>query len=220
MNTILDKLQAKMVPLAYKMDQNRYLTAIKAGFFGAMPILILGFLFLLLANLPIPGYSELMARLLGVNWVNYLITPYEMTMNIMTLFVIIGIAYNLTKHYALDVLSGIVIALVAFLILTPIIQTMEEAKGIPMLNLGASGLFIGMITGILAIEIFRWVHNRGWIIKMPESVPSNVATSFSALIPAFFVIVCFNFIRIFFSFTSFKPPISLLFKSYKNHCSC
>ncbi len=212
MNKLLDVLQEKMVPIAYKLDSNRYLTAIKSGFFGAMPILIIGSIFLLLANLPLPGYAEFMASLLGESWTTYFMVPYEMSMNIMTLFVIIGIARQLSKHYQLDDLSGTIIALVGFLILTPTLINEEGAAGIPMVNLSASGLFIGMIAAVLGVEIFRWVTGRGWVIKMPESVPANVSMSFSALIPAFFVIVIFNFIRIGFSFTSFETAHQFIFQ--------
>lgn len=212
MNKLLDVLQEKMVPIAYKLDQNRYLTAVKSGFFGAMPILIIGSIFLLLANLPIPGYEEMMASILGESWTTYFMVPYEMSMNIMTLFVIVGISRQLSKHYQLDDLSGTIIAMVGFLVLTPTIANEEGASGIPMLNLGASGLFIGMIAAILGVEIFRWVTRRGWTIKMPESVPANVSKSFSALIPAFFVILIFNFIRIGFSFTPFETAHQFVFQ--------
>lgn len=212
MNKLLDVLQEKMVPIAYKLDQNRYLTAIKSGFFGAMPILIIGSIFLLFANLPISGYGDLMATVLGERWATYFLVPYEMSMNIMTLFVIVGISRKLSQQYHLDDLSGIIIAMVGFLILTPTILSEEGVTGIPMINLGASGLFIGMISAILGVEIFRWVMERGWVIKMPESVPANVSKSFSALIPAFFVILLFNFIRIGFGFTSFGTAHQFIFE--------
>ncbi|MGO3750849.1 PTS sugar transporter subunit IIC, partial [Vagococcus salmoninarum] len=68
----------------------------------------------------------------------------------------------------------------------------------------AAGLFVGMITAILAVELFRLVVARGWVIKMPDSVPSNVSQSFSALIPGFIIAIVFNLIRILFAMTAFE----------------
>lgn len=212
MDKFLDVLQEKMGPIAYKLDSNRYLSAIKTGFFGAMPILIIGSVFLLFANLPIPGYADFMASIMGENWTTYFMVPYDMTMNIMTIFVVFGIAKDLAHHYKVDDLAAVVIAVVAFFILTPTIADTGGANGIPTSNLGASGLFVGMITAILAVEISRWVEQRGWTIKMPDSVPSNVARSFTALIPAFFVIVIFDLIRIGFSFTAYDTAQAFIFQ--------
>ncbi|WP_207694585.1 PTS system, cellobiose-specific IIC component [Enterococcus sp. DIV0212c] len=211
MNTFLDKLQAKLGPIAYKLDSNRYLSAIKNGFFVAMPLLIIGSMFLLVTQLPIEPYTNFMASILGENWMSLFLQVNDMTMNAMTLFVILGIASEMAKYYAVDRGSTQAIALVAFLVLTPITST-DDGSFLPLGNFGASGLFVGMITAILATEIFRWVVQKGWTIKMPDSVPSNVAKSFSALIPGFFVVIAFNLIRIGFTFTSYETAQNFIFE--------
>lgn len=212
MDKVMNFLEEKMAPIAYKLDSNRYLTAIKSGFFAAMSILIIGSIFLLLANLPINGYADFMANIFGDNWSEFFMVPYNMTMNIMTPFVIVGIAKSLSSHYKVDDVAGIVLSLVAFLILTPSLVTPEGATGIPASNLSAGGLFVGMITAILATEIMRAVIQRGWVIGMPESVPSNVARSFSSLIPGLFVILSFNIIRMLFTLTPFETAHNFIFE--------
>lgn len=211
MGKFLEVLEEKMAPLAIKLDSNRYITAIKDGFFGVMSLLIIGSVFLLLANLPISGYPEFMASILGENWASYFTVPYDVTMNIMTLYVIVAMARSLARTYQLDSISAITSVLVAFLILTPFVQFEDGSFGIPVSNLGASGLFLGMITAVLAVELIRFVDKKGWKIKMPDSVPENVSRSFSALIPALIVIIVFNVIRIAFSFTSFGTVQDFIF---------
>lgn len=203
MQNLIEKLEAKMGPLAMKLDSNRYITAIKDGFFGVMSLLIIGSIFLLLANIPIGGYAEFMASFLGENWSSYFTVPYDVTMNVMTIYVIIAMARSLARTYKLDGIACITTVVVAFLILTPMLELKDGGFGIPVTNLGASGLFLGMIVAILAVEIVRYIDKKGWKIKMPDSVPENVAKSFSALIPALFVIIVFNIIRILFSLTEF-----------------
>jgi len=212
MDKFLDTLQEKLGPIAYKLNENRYLSAIKSGFFGAMSLLIIGSIFLLFANLPIPGYADMMAGIFGANWTQFFMVPYNMTMNIMTLFVMIGISQDLSKHYDLDDLAGIIYGIVGFLILTPTILSTENASGIPMGNLSASGLFLGMMSAIFAVEIMRWVLARGWKLSMPDSVPSNVAKSFDALIPGLFIILIFNILRMVFALTPYETAQSFIFE--------
>lgn len=95
------------------------------------------------------------------------------TENIMTIFDMIGMAKDLCKTYGIDDVAGIIYALVGFLILTPSILSTDNAAGIPMGNLSASGLFLGMMSTVLAVEIVRFVLGRGWTIKMPDSVPAK-----------------------------------------------
>jgi PTS system cellobiose-specific IIC component len=57
----------------------------------------------------------------------------------------------------------------------------------------------------------RFVDKKGWKIKMPDSVPENVSRSFSALIPALFVIIVFNLVRIVFSFTDLGTVQDFIF---------
>lgn len=212
MEKFLDVLQEKLGPVAYKLNSNRYLSAVKEGFFGAMSLLIIGSMFLLFANLPIPGYADFMAGIFGADWTNFFMVPYNMTMNIMTIFVMIGIAKDLCKTYEIDDLAGIIYALVGFLILTPSILSVDNAAGIPMGNLSASGLFLGMMSTVLAVEIMRFIKGRGWTIKMPDSVPANVAKSFDALVPGLVVILVFDIMKLLFAVTPYETAQSFIFQ--------
>ncbi len=79
-------------------------------------------------------------------------------------------------------------------------------------NLSASGLFLGMMSAVFAVEIIRWVLARGWKLSMPDSVPSNVAKSFDALIPGLFVILIFNILRMVFALTPYETAQSFIFE--------
>lgn len=107
MEKALNKLSDILSPIAFKLDANRYLSAVKAGFFGAMSLLIIGSIFLLFANIPIEGYPEFMEGVLGSNWDTYFMVPYNMTMEIMTPFVMVGIAKSLANYYKVDDIGAI-----------------------------------------------------------------------------------------------------------------
>lgn len=206
----MENLQRILMPVAEKLDSNRYLTAIKNGFFAAMPLLIIGSIFLLFTQIPIPAYLNFMESVLGENWMSYFLKVNSMAMDVMTIYVLFGIAKNLASYYKIDEVSGQAASVFAFLILTPTFS-FDGASYLPVGNFGAAGLFVGMLSAIFAIEIFRLVTQQGWTIKMPDSVPANVARSFEALIPALIVAIVFNFVRIGFSATSFETAHNFIF---------
>ncbi len=116
MQNIMDQLENVLSPIAMKLNQNRYLSAIKDGFFVAMPFIILGSVFLLLTNLPIPGYEGFMESIFGANWATYFTIPYDMSMNILAFYVLIGAASSLAGYYEVNKIGGITAAAAAVLI--------------------------------------------------------------------------------------------------------
>ncbi|WPX13280.1 PTS sugar transporter subunit IIC [Cryobacterium sp. 10S3] len=198
--------------LAGRLDGNRYLTAVKNSFIGAMSLLIIGSFFILLAYLPIGGYTDFMAGTFGSDWQSFFTIPYNVTMGAMTLWVVIGIANSLSESYKLDRMACILAALVSFLVLTPTeVLVGSGGTGLPLANLSANGLFLGMIVAVAAVEILRFVDHRGWTIKMPASVPSNVAKSFSSLIPIAVLLVLFNVVRMLFTVTEYHDAQTFIF---------
>ncbi len=59
----------------------------------------------------------------------------------------------------------------------------EMGTVIPLSKLGAEGMFVGIITAIIATQIYCKISASGLTIKMPDSVPPMIAESFMAIIP-------------------------------------
>lgn len=210
MDNFVNILQDKLGPIAAKLNANRYLASIRDGFMGVMSLLILGSIFLLLAALPLPGYADFMASVFGPDWSQFFLIPFNMTMNIMTIYVVIGIARGMAQQYKVDELASMLWALAGFLILTPV-GSFDGGSYLPMGNFGAGGLFLGMISAILAVEIINFVFSRGWKIKMPDTVPSNVSRSFDALTPGIFIMVIFTLINLLFKATPYETANNFIF---------
>jgi len=213
MNKWMDKLGDRLMPVAQKISGNRYLSAVKEGFFGAMPILIVGSMFLLFTSLPFNGYSEFMARIFSENWMDFFYIPYQVSYKLMTLFVVVGMARSLAHYYKIDSRAAITLAFVGIFILTPIVVTADKVKGFPIDNLSASGLLLCIISTCLAVEILRFCLQKGWTIKMPDSVPESISRSFASVIPAFFVFLIFNIIRTVFKLTAFGDAQTFIFQT-------
>ena len=215
MENLLNVLEEKLTPIAVKLEQNRYLSAVKNSFMSAMPLLIIGSFFILLAYLPINAYTEFILNPFGADWQRMFTIPNNISMSMMTIYVVVGIGNELAKSYRLDSMAGIFAAMASFFVVTPMHAFAEEGLGIgiPLGNLGAAGLFVGILVAIIAVEIMRFTDKMGWKIKMPDSVPQNVSKSFSSLIPVALVIIFFNFVRIGLEQTSYGAVHTSIFNN-------
>lgn len=220
MDKFTQLLERTLMPIAEKVEQNRYLSAIREGFTSIMPFLIIGSIFLLLSNLPSESLNNFLGSIFGsenIAKLGYLLEP---TFNIMALLVIIGIAKSLLEYYRIKDTSALILPIITFLLLNNFNISMTTEAGetvttggvIPMGYLGAAGLFVSMIVTILTVESYRWIKEKGWTIKMPDSVPPAVSRSFSSLIPAAIILTVVFLIKVLFEYTPYITVFDLIFQ--------
>lgn len=131
-----------------------------------------------------------------------------MTMYIMALYATFGIGASLAKSYNLDQVSGGILATIAFLLtLVPVAIPKEASKAagvsgfvLPMANLGGAGMFVGIVTSIIAVEIYRVTDKSKFKITMPDNVPPAVARSFESLTPTLIVMLLIGSITYYLGF--------------------
>ncbi|WP_332284164.1 PTS cellobiose transporter subunit IIC [Bacillus safensis] len=195
---MFDKISAILVPIAGRLNNNRYLGVLRDAFMLAFPLTIFGSIMVVLMNLPFLDKIMSQTALEGVQ--SALNIAPSATISIMSVFVVFGIGYYLSKSYDVEAVFGGVIALASFLLLTPFLLEQEGgttiAGVIPVDRLGAKGMFLGMITGFLSAEIYRYFVQKKFVINMPQGVPPAVSKSFAALIPATLTLTTFLLINI------------------------
>jgi PTS system cellobiose-specific IIC component len=208
MNRFMEVLENILMPIAEKLNNNRHLTALRDGFLIALPLIIFGSIFVVIANFPF--LDQLIGEDAYAAYQAALGPASASTLSIMGLFVIVGIGYKLTASYGVEALYGGVVALAGFIILTP--QVFEDVEGvIPTATLGAEGMFVGILTAFLAAELYRYFVQKNLTIKMPAGVPDAVSRSFSALIPVSLTLSVFLAIRILFSLTPFESAQNFIY---------
>lgn len=186
MNKLSEVLEKRLGPIALKIGNQRHLLAIRNGITLGMPLIIVGSIFLILGNLPIPGYEEwLMANGDLGTWLGKVVDGSFGLMGIIAAF---GIAYNYAKSYNVDPASAGIISLSSFIIVTPKMFDADGGAGISYGFLGSKGLFVAIIVALISADIFRRFIQKDITIKMPDTVPPEVSRSFSALIPAAVII--------------------------------
>ncbi|MBC2478550.1 PTS sugar transporter subunit IIC, partial [Clostridium beijerinckii] len=186
-----------------------------------MPLIIIGSIFMILANFPMPGYANFVNGIFGAGFTTKLLYPIRVTFDIVAILAVISISYQLAKDREVDGLSAGTLSLAAFLMLTPV-QTIDVVlqngdklslgKVLPTANLSAGGLIVAILTAIIATEIFIFVVKKNWVVKMPESVPPAVAKSFTAITPGLIILVVFFLIRLGFESTSYQTVFAFITK--------
>ena len=204
MEKLQNWLEEHLAPAMGALGSNRYLLAVRDGVVGALPLIIVGSFFMIVANPPLPSdwgiYQFLTANAATI------LLPYRMTMYIMALYAVFGMGYSLSKSYDLDPLSGAILSVMAFMLtILPVNVSADANAGIsgfvlPMSSLGSGGLFVGIIVTFISVNIFRLTSNSNFKITMPEQVPPSVARSFEALTPTLLVILLIGSITYFFGF--------------------
>ncbi|WP_035287689.1 PTS sugar transporter subunit IIC [Clostridium sp. KNHs214] len=210
-------LERVLVPIADKLGKNKILVAVRDGFLITTPLLIVGSIFLLIANFPIPGWSEFWTRFLGEGWEAWFTNVSRATFNIIALLTCVGTGYAYARELKGDKIQGAAVAMVAFIILMPTRIPFEGVKGKETMSalgfeyVGSNGIFLALIVSILSVYVFTWAYKKGWTIKMPDGVPPAVCDSFAALIPSAIVIGIFFLVRVGFELTPFESAHNFIY---------
>ena len=176
--------------------QNKYLSAIKNAFQNFMPLTIAGAIGVLWCNVLVndsTGLGIFFKPIMALDFLNPAFQAVNFcTISCITVGVTLGIAqeigvWNMGAEKA-GYIPGLV-GLAAWLSVTNTSHVVEGAKdafsGISSNELGATGLFTGMIIGVLAVELFCFFEKQDALkIKMPDQVPPGVSRAFEVLVPA------------------------------------
>ncbi|SFH54783.1 PTS sugar transporter subunit IIC [Pisciglobus halotolerans] len=202
MTNFLNWIENKFMPPLAKLAEQKHLKAVRDGVISTLSLIIIGCFFLVIGNPPIQSWADAIAP-----YVNQITIPFRITTGLMSLYAAYGMGYSLAKSYKLDGVSGGVLSLATFLMLTiplNVDASLPEGEGIgwvlPMGNLGGSGMFSAILAMIFAVEVLRFFKEKKMMITMPEQVPESVARSFEALIPGAFVIIVVWVIRVLLGF--------------------
>lgn len=202
----LQKLYKRLEPFSVKLGNQKHLHAISDGMFFSLPFMVIGAFFLIIANPPInmERYNAetanfFMQALAGwKNWAssNYaaITAPYNLTFGLVGLISAFGIAYSLAKHYKLNAATVGLIAMITDLL---VCTNIDEGK-ISLEYLGANGLFVAIILGLLVTEICHYLNRDKFKLKLPDSVPPMVANFISSLLPLLVNMILFYGINLIF----------------------
>ncbi|MDE6107540.1 MAG: PTS transporter subunit EIIC [Oscillospiraceae bacterium] len=210
MNGIVEKIT--------KFTQAKYMKILTNGFMNVAAITIAGSIFTLVKSLPIPVWQTFLT---GSGLGDILSIPVSVTSDLMAMWVALGMGAAVAKEFNKDKLACALVALGSFMVLTPFVGTLYAPdyssatpvpNVIPVSSLGAQGIFLAMIAGILGARLYAFLIDKDIKLNMPDSVPPNVAGMFEMMIPAGVVFLVFLAARWGFSLTSYGTAQQFIYK--------
>ena len=150
---MISKLEKLLGPIANKLAQQRHLQAISSGMMMSLGLIVVGSVFLIIANPPINldlvdlNTGNIFLKFL-ISWkqfalANYdvLTLPYNYTMGLVGLISAFGVAYCLAESYKMKASVYGIISMCTFLMVAAPLKD----GAITMSYLGADGLFVALI---------------------------------------------------------------------------
>ena len=157
--------------------------AVRDGVVGALPLVLVGSLFLLVAQPPWPALQRLVAP-----YAPTLLLPYRALGGCIALWVTFGTAQSLARTYRLDTTSAGLIAAAAYVVAALQPGTATQPPSLLLARLGAGGIFAGLLLAIASVELTRVLVEKRWTLRLPGGPPEVVVRSFVALLPAALVL--------------------------------
>lgn len=195
--TFFDKFQSimeeKIVPVASRISSQRHLAALRDGLTILIPFTVIGGIALMIANPPVDletiqptnfFFQFLIAwKNWATDWSSLLTIPNNLTIGIISVYVVLGVSYRLAKTYHMEAFTNSLTALFVFLCLAGVPQSLSEGTYIDISGLGSSSMFAAIVVALVVIEINHFLIVKNIKISMPQSVPPMVAGPFEVLLP-------------------------------------
>ena len=189
-----DKLSTALGNFATKVNSLRYIMVIKNAFTALIPVIITGAFGTLFSAMVFDADNGL-ARISFLSFLAEL-KPIAssisyVTLSFLTIYAVFLIGIELAKLNNVKGTFPGVVAVMSYLSVNPTVyEFMNGDKSVLVENVLAKqysdtkGLFLGMFVAILSIELYCWLGRQKRLqLKMPDTVPTNVSNSFSALFP-------------------------------------
>ena len=179
-----------IMPIAHKVDNQPHLSSIKAAMVAMTPFTIMGSFFSILPALPnmfdrfgwTTGFAASISQFI-LNNGELISLPVTLSVGMMSIYVVMCIAYHLGNHYKLYIPGCITLSTFAFMF----VATEMIDGSISVAFFGAKGLFCSMLVGMLTVELYRFCIKKNLTVRLPEGVPDFVSKSFE-LIPVTIIV--------------------------------
>lgn len=213
-NKFLNKLEKILMPIGNKIGNQKHLAAISNGMMMTLSLIVVGSLFLIIANPPINlelvdlKTTNIFLKFL-IKWKEFAVANYEiitkpfnLTMGIVGLMTSFTIAYSLSGDYKLNRSTSGLISMIMFLLISAPIKD----GNLNMSFLGADGLFVAIIISLLSVEITMLIEKLDWKFK-GENIPPAVLAFMNALIPLLLnIIIIYGLSIVIYIYTEKSIP--------------
>ncbi len=217
MANVTEWVERKILPFADKISKQRHLKAVQNAFLTNMAFMMIGSFALILVSPPI-DYNQLSTSNIFYGlikgWTKFSVFAgeplnliYTITLGCLSLYVVVGITYFLSKTYTMEPLIPIFLNLGSFIYLC----SKLTKTGLDNQYFDGTGLFSGIIIGLLLTEFYHYLQRKNiGKISMPAGVPPALSESFNSLIPAAIILILVMFSGIFLEWFGLSFPTLII----------
>ncbi|RRF97798.1 MAG: PTS sugar transporter subunit IIC [Coriobacteriaceae bacterium] len=185
-------LNEKVVPGIMRFVNTKAMRALKDGIMYAMPMIMVGALFMLIGNFPVASVTDWL-KATGIAAVCSQLS--DSTFGVIGIIAAVGIAYTYVKNEGYAGLPAGIISACTFFVLQPgsvdsalLVNPTKSVGAILKGWTGGKGMIGAIVAGLLVGWIYSFFMKKDITIKMPAGVPEGVANAFTSLIPGFVII--------------------------------
>jgi PTS system cellobiose-specific IIC component len=176
--------RGRLQALGEALGHQRHLLAVRDGVVGALPLVLAGSVFLLLAQPPSRALQAWVAP-----WAPLLLLPTRVLGGAISLYVAFACAYSLAKSYRLDAASAGLVALASYLVAAVQPAPAGQLPSLVLQRLGAGGILAALALGLGTVELTRFLVAKKWTVRLPPGTPEAVGRSLLALVPCLVSVV-------------------------------
>lgn len=180
-------IMIKLQEFGQKLGSNKFLSALQGSMMSCMAPIMVGAIFSILCAIgPMLGLFEN-----GDAIYNILYAPYHFTMDLLSLWIVLLMAYQYARSLDLKspIMSAVQTAVVFILIACSWGKNEAGASVIDVTYLGASGMFVSFICVFIVCQIEKFCMNHNVRIKMPDVCPPALINGFTAILPLAFALL-------------------------------
>ncbi len=178
------KFMQKLQEGGQKLAANSFVSALQGAMMGMMAPIMVGAVFTIICAV----CSEMLHLFTADSQIyKILYEPYNMTMNLISIWIVALLGNNYAKNLKLKTpLMTAINCIVVFLLCV----SKYADTGLDTSNLGATGMFVGFIVCFATCRIEKLCIDKDIRIKMPEVCPPSLTASFNAILPLLFAVIC------------------------------
>lgn len=190
-NLFNSKFMINLQKFGQKLGQNKFLSSLQATMMSLMGVLMVGAIFQILQSVLGPTMFKVISSTSQLyTWLGI---PYQFTMDALSLWVVLLLAYNYAKN--LNITNPLITAmdaLIAFFIIAGTLITSKSGTvSVDMTYLSSEGMFVGFLTAFIVVWIEKLCIDKNIRIKMPDVVPQFLQDGFASILPILFNVIIF-----------------------------
>ncbi|MDR0921129.1 MAG: PTS transporter subunit EIIC [Lactobacillales bacterium] len=202
----MDKLEKFLnkflAPVAMFMNKSKFFSTLAEAFMQITPITLGAAVLMIVGNFPVPGWKEHLEK---IGLYAHFTAVQGATLNALSIFVAFNFAYIYAKKSEYNPLPAGLLSVASFFIVMPqiLIINGNPIEAFQTTYTGGTGLLVAILVAYITSLLYVFFNRKNIVVKLPDSVPTNVTESLRPSILSGLIFIIFFLIRLAFAYIPF-----------------